>query len=77
MHDRITLPSPSLVGNMMLCDGITRESVNPGSHALIRYLRSSVQWFWGETEVESCVGAWKVEVYTHSFGREEITSDVK
>lgn len=29
----------------MLCDGITRESENPGSHALIRYLKSTVHWF--------------------------------
>lgn len=32
---------------MMLCDGITRESEkkNPGSHALIWYLRATDDWF--------------------------------
>lgn len=42
MTDHTRTPSP--VGSMMLCDGITRESENPGSHALIWYLRSTVHW---------------------------------
>lgn len=57
--------SPSTVGNVMLCDGITRESENPGSHALIRYLRSMVHWFRSRA-----LSAWKGRFNTN-FVHEE------
>lgn len=42
---------------------ITRESENPGSHALIPYLRSTLQWF-GVKRTGACVDAWDFHCIT-------------
>lgn len=49
---------------MKLCDGITRESENPGSHALIWYLRSELQWSDGEREGRGLRGFTRREGFT-------------